>query len=161
MSTPSVPHPYYHRTTLSYPFRVHKYIHYYIHHSQVMSPASYMSSANIPLTLATTATAVQIPVYDGKNFLIWEARVRAYLAAMNGLSAIDDDVTGDQMYAKALQADNVTEADSEMYIDNQETDVAWYLDSGATSHVCNDSKLFKSFNFTPDNRILGKPSGLV
>ncbi|KAK9332640.1 hypothetical protein V1520DRAFT_352898 [Lipomyces starkeyi] len=66
-----------------------------------------MSSANIPLASATTATAVQIPVYDGKNFLIWEARVRSYLAAMNALSAIDDDITVDQMDAQVLQADNV------------------------------------------------------
>ncbi|KAK9427600.1 hypothetical protein V1505DRAFT_358620 [Lipomyces doorenjongii] len=66
-----------------------------------------MSSTSVPLTLAATTTAVQILVYDGKNFLIWEARVRSYLAATNVLSAIDNDITVDQMDAKALQADNV------------------------------------------------------
>ncbi|KAK9430262.1 hypothetical protein V1505DRAFT_356050 [Lipomyces doorenjongii] len=66
-----------------------------------------MPSANIPLTLSATATAVQIPVYDGNNFLIWEARVRSYLAAMNALAVIDEDIAVDLMDAKALQADNV------------------------------------------------------
>ncbi|KAK9349617.1 hypothetical protein V1523DRAFT_422382 [Lipomyces doorenjongii] len=72
-----------------------------------MSPDSDMSSSNIPLTLAATATAVQIPVYDGKNFLIWEARVRSYLAAMNALSAIEEDTPVETMNSKALQADNI------------------------------------------------------
>ncbi|KAK9311280.1 hypothetical protein V1524DRAFT_411872 [Lipomyces starkeyi] len=66
-----------------------------------------MSSTSISLTLAATASAVQIPVYDGKNFLIWEARVRSHLAAMNAISAIDDDIAVDQMDAKASQADNI------------------------------------------------------
>ncbi|KAK9351249.1 hypothetical protein V1523DRAFT_428241 [Lipomyces doorenjongii] len=64
-----------------------------------------MPSANIPLTLSATATAVQIPVYDGKNFLIWEARVRSYLEVMNALAVIDEDIAVDLMDAKALQAD--------------------------------------------------------
>ncbi|KAK9341809.1 hypothetical protein V1522DRAFT_359175, partial [Lipomyces starkeyi] len=42
---------------------------------------------------------------------------------------------------------NVTEADTEMYtFDSEETDVAWYLDSGATSHVTNTRALFKSYS---------------
>ncbi|KAK9238664.1 hypothetical protein V1525DRAFT_101452 [Lipomyces kononenkoae] len=30
-------------------------------------------------------------------------------------------------------------------VDSQESDVAWYLDSGATSHVCHNRKWFKSY----------------
>ncbi|KAK9236241.1 hypothetical protein V1525DRAFT_420565 [Lipomyces kononenkoae] len=66
-----------------------------------------MSSSNLPLTLAATATVVQNPVYDGKNFLIWEARVRSYLAAMNALSAIEEDTPVETMNSKALQDDNI------------------------------------------------------
>ncbi|KAK9238097.1 hypothetical protein V1525DRAFT_441154 [Lipomyces kononenkoae] len=58
------------------------------------------------MPLGSRPTAVQIPVYDGKNF-IWDARVRSYLAAINASSAIEDDVAIEEMDSKALQADNL------------------------------------------------------
>ncbi|KAK9342485.1 hypothetical protein V1522DRAFT_425021 [Lipomyces starkeyi] len=52
-------------------------------------------------------TGIQIPVYDGKNFVVWEARVKTYLAAMNAATALDEDVSIELMAAKQLQADNI------------------------------------------------------
>ncbi|KAK9481671.1 hypothetical protein V1527DRAFT_486397 [Lipomyces starkeyi] len=52
-------------------------------------------------------TGIQISVYDGKNFVIWEARVKAYLVAMTAISAIEQDVPLGSMTAKQLQADNI------------------------------------------------------
>ncbi|KAK9482563.1 hypothetical protein V1527DRAFT_454911, partial [Lipomyces starkeyi] len=64
------------------------------------------STANLSFNVAMPAIGIQTPVL-GKNFVIWEARVKAYLAAMNAISAIEQDVPLGSMTAKQLQADNI------------------------------------------------------
>ncbi|KAK9356244.1 hypothetical protein V1523DRAFT_423426 [Lipomyces doorenjongii] len=71
----------------------------------VMSPASAMDS-NISL-LPTSATVMRIPIYDGKNFIVWGARVKSTLASMNALTAIEEDVEVSSMTAKQLQSDSI------------------------------------------------------
>ncbi|KAK9343418.1 hypothetical protein V1522DRAFT_233153 [Lipomyces starkeyi] len=71
-----------------------------------MSPASAMNPANT-LNVPMPATGIQIPTYDGKNFVIWEARVKSYLATMNAATALDDDVSLERMTPKQLHADNI------------------------------------------------------
>ncbi|KAK9317733.1 hypothetical protein V1522DRAFT_420925 [Lipomyces starkeyi] len=65
-----------------------------------MNPAN---TLNVPMP----ATGIQIPTYDGKNFVIWEARVKSYLATMNAATALDDDVSLERMTPKQLHADNI------------------------------------------------------
>ncbi|KAK9358401.1 hypothetical protein V1504DRAFT_471174 [Lipomyces starkeyi] len=63
----------------------------------VMSPVSAMNStASNPLTITMPTTAIQIPVYDGKNFVVWVET-----------TALDDDVSLKLMTAKQLQPDNI------------------------------------------------------
>ncbi|KAK9481789.1 hypothetical protein V1527DRAFT_486285 [Lipomyces starkeyi] len=57
--------------------------------------------------MAMPTTGIQIPTYDGKNFVVWQARLKSYLAAMNAANAIDEDVPVERMTAKQLQADNI------------------------------------------------------
>ncbi|KAK9430396.1 hypothetical protein V1505DRAFT_355879 [Lipomyces doorenjongii] len=71
----------------------------------VMSPARAMDS-NISL-LPTSATVMRIPIYDGKNFIVWGARVNSTLASMNALTAIEEDVEVSSMTAKQLQSDSI------------------------------------------------------
>ncbi|KAK9481440.1 hypothetical protein V1527DRAFT_456018, partial [Lipomyces starkeyi] len=53
------------------------------------------------------ATGIPIPIYDRNDFVIWEARVKSYLSAMNAASALDDDVSLELMTPKQLQADRI------------------------------------------------------
>ncbi|ODQ74685.1 hypothetical protein LIPSTDRAFT_226850 [Lipomyces starkeyi NRRL Y-11557] len=65
-----------------------------------------MNSANT-LNASMPATGIPIPTYDGKNFVIWDARMKSYLAAMNAATALDDDVSLERMTPKQLHTDNI------------------------------------------------------
>ncbi|KAK9250790.1 hypothetical protein V1507DRAFT_445370 [Lipomyces tetrasporus] len=53
------------------------------------------------------SSGVSIPIYNNKNFIIWESRIKAYLRAVKAIKAIEEDVPIDEMTSEDIEADDI------------------------------------------------------
>ncbi|ODQ69045.1 hypothetical protein LIPSTDRAFT_7273 [Lipomyces starkeyi NRRL Y-11557] len=66
--------------------------------------SNYSSSS---LILANSGSGIKIPIYNNKNFIIWESRVKAHLRAINAIKAIEKDIVLEDMTPDDIAADTI------------------------------------------------------
>ncbi|KAK9385983.1 hypothetical protein V1515DRAFT_622938 [Lipomyces mesembrius] len=64
---------------------------------------------------STFSSGVSIPIYNNKNFIIWESRIKAYLRAVKAIKAIEEDVPIDGMTSEDIEADDIAKGPYDMF----------------------------------------------